>query len=137
MDTTNTATPTAARVWRPTKAERDAIRQACRHAAGCANPRIEAGLRFPLSGRDGPVSEWLLNHHGLDPDQSDLADHVRWRDIREVPLIDGCAVLDLYVYSSGRDGELEDNVIVFVRDGALVELRETHREGRVVWSAAG
>lgn len=93
---------------------RKQINKAVRDNVGGASPLAEVGLRG---------DDWLPNALKWAAD-SDLGDLVRLASLREIDTDErfpGCAELDLYVTTgTGCDRQLETNVCVLIRDGAVV-----------------
>jgi hypothetical protein len=102
-----------------TAALRKAINAAVRANTNGFSPFAEVGLRESATTGLHNLPNAL---HWTD--DGDLGDLVPLRDLREINGYDaapGCAELDLYVTSgSGNDRELETNVCVLIRDGAVV-----------------
>jgi hypothetical protein len=88
-------------------------------------PLAEVGLRESADGRR--VANALLWRKGHDLwDLRRLAD---LKEIEDAPDLPGCATLDLYVTSGrGMARELETNVYVTIKDGALADIHTQDRK---------
>lgn len=107
----NVTTTTTIRI---TPALRTQINAAVRANVGGSNPLAEVGLR---------TDDWTPNALNWTAD-NDLNDLTRLSVLREIdahPEAPTCAELDLYVTTgSGVSRELETNVCILIRDGAVV-----------------
>lgn len=97
-----------------TNALRKQINTAVRANVRGFAPLAEAGTRGERSQPNALL--WTE-----DDDLDDLWRLSGLREINDDPQNPGCAMLDLYVTTgTGNDRELETNVIVLIRDGAVV-----------------
>lgn len=112
-------------IWKPSKAEKQAIRDyaaQCHGIAGGNGVTLEIGKRYNIDGKTDVES---INGNLVTDcpnwDDTDLADHVSWTEFCNGVELDsnGMAKIDFYVYSKGRYGELEGNIqaIVALVDG--------------------
>jgi hypothetical protein len=98
-----------------TTALRKAINAAVRDHVRGANPLAEVGLRG--DGWTPNALAWTA-----DDDLGDLTRLAELKTINDVPEWPGCAELDLYVTTGigVNHRELETNVCILIRDGAVV-----------------
>lgn len=122
------------KVWKPTAAERAAIRAAgARESADPISPAsvvLEPGYRWSKAHEDrgSSINVALVSDRGLD--DTDLADYGRWSDFtRGVPLTeDGRAIVDFYIRRRGDPHNgLLGNVGVHYAGGRIVRI---HGYGR-------
>jgi hypothetical protein len=122
--------------YRPTAEDKRIIRDCAQRSSGHKRVSLRIGERHNLE-KDVPRSTNIARVSD-DPDwnDTDLYEHHDWAAFTKgVELTDdGRGVFDFYVYSTGRDGELETNVWATYKDGKLVEV-EGVGDG-VIWKAS-
>lgn len=119
----------------PTPDECQVIRDCAQRSAGRRAVRIEPGSRVSLETGDFALNVALISN---DPDweNTDLHDFISWKFFRRDGFeftADGRAIIDFYVYSVGKDGELETNVTAYWDDGVLVRVDGTDNKNPI-WS---
>jgi hypothetical protein len=103
------------------------IKRELRKAINAAIRQHGMGASFGEVGyrENGDGQRTHTNNALTWPKNEDLWDTRRFADVKELdddPANPGCYALDIYAYSRDRWGvvELETNVYVFIRDGAVV-----------------
>lgn len=113
--------------WKPTSEERKAIRAYAKSAANHRGVVLEPATRFSLTGRGVNLNVRLISDEE-DWGDTDLNSHMNWSDFcyHGIDLTpEGRGIVDVYVYSLGRDGELETNIQIVIENGRLAQLDQT------------
>lgn len=118
------------RIYRPTSEDKKIIRDCAIRSAGKKWIEMCPGMRHNIEDKYPGVRSLNIAMVSDHPDwnDTDLWDNAyKWSDFTKgVELTEkGRGIFDFYVYSRGRNGELETNVVAYVEDGKLVRVEGT------------
>jgi hypothetical protein len=113
--------------WKPSKEEKQMIREFARREADCGRIKIEAGIWDSVTGHANVSCS--INHYAFTDDplnskgEIDLWDFADWKRFTDgIELVDGKAYIDFYLYSVGPYSELLSNLEVEYADGRIQKI---------------
>jgi len=127
-----------ARRYRPTKADRDTIRDCAHRDCGSKSLRLELGEKFSSKRGDQVTSvNMALVSDGPDYSDVQLFQTLPWTPTftEGFPMRDdGRAAIDFYVYTTGDRGELKGYITAHWEGGRLVRVESL--EGKTLWETS-
>ena len=128
------------RMHRPTSEEKTIIRDCAKREARRRAVELQIGERYNIAGRHTAPARGEINIAFItdDPenwDDTDLQTLLKWSHFTRGFLFadGGSAIIDFWVYSYGRPGELQSNVTAYWKQGKLARVEGT--ANGVMWKA--